>query len=64
MQVTSMHFKARAGEKLADRRLQSALKKLQGNFVKGRADRIAELDNFADIRDAAAAVAFCSKASR
>jgi L-lactate dehydrogenase complex protein LldF len=56
MQVTSMHFKARAGEKLADRRLQSALKKLQGNFVKGRADRIAELDNFADIRDAAAAI--------
>jgi len=51
-----MHFKARAGEKLADRRLQSALKKLQGNFVKGRADRIAELDNFADIRDAAAAI--------
>jgi len=51
-----MHFKARAGEKLADRRLQSALKKLQGNFVKGRADRIAELDNFAEIRDAAAAI--------
>ena len=56
MQVTSMHFKARAGEKLADQRLQSALKKLQGNFVKGRADRIAELDNFADIRDAAAQI--------
>jgi L-lactate dehydrogenase complex protein LldF len=51
-----MHFKARAGEKLADVRLQSALKKLQGNFVKGRADRIAELDNFPDIRDAAAAI--------
>ena len=56
MQVTSMHFKARAGEKLADVRLQGALKKLQGNFVKGRADRIAELDNFQDIRDAAAAI--------
>ncbi len=51
-----MHFKARAGEKLADVRLQGALKKLQGNFVKGRADRIAELDNFQDIRDAAAAI--------
>ncbi len=56
MQITSMHFKARAGEKLADVRLQGALKKLQGNFVKGRADRITELDNFQDIRDAAAAI--------
>ncbi len=51
-----MHFKARAGAKLADVRLQSALKKLQGNFVKGRADRVAELDNFQDIRTAAAAI--------
>ena len=51
-----MHFKARAGTKLADVRLQSALKKLQGNFVRGRADRVAELDNFQDIRDAAAAI--------
>jgi len=56
MQITSMHFKARAGAKLADVRLQGALKKLQGNFVKGRADRVAELDNFSDIRDAAAAI--------
>ncbi len=56
MQITSMHFKARAGAKLADVRLQSALKKLQGNFVKGRADRVAELDNFQDIRTAAAAI--------
>ena len=56
MQVTSMHFKARVGAKLADVKLQSALKKLQGNFVKGRADRITELDNFHDIRDAAAAI--------
>jgi len=56
MQITSMHFKARAGAKLADVRLQGALKKLQGNFVKGRADRVAELDNFPDIRDAAAAI--------
>jgi len=56
MQVTSMHFKARAGEKLADVKLQAALRKLQGNFVKGRADRVAELDNFEDIRTAAAAI--------
>ena len=56
MQVAAMHFKARAGEKLADAKLQSALKKLQGNFVKGRADRVLELDNFEDIRTAAAAI--------
>jgi len=51
-----MHFRVRAGEKLADVKLQSALKKLQSNFVKGRADRVAELDNFEDIRSAAAAI--------
>ncbi len=56
MQVTSMHFRTTAGNKLADVKLQAALRKLQGNFVKGRADRITELDNFEDIRDAAAAI--------
>jgi len=56
MQVASMHFKSRAREKLADRNLQSALDKLQGNFVRGRAQRVAELDNFEAIRDAAAAI--------
>jgi L-lactate dehydrogenase complex protein LldF len=56
MQITSMHFKARAGGKLADVKLQAALKKLQGNFVKGRAERMLELDNFEDIRSAAAAI--------
>jgi len=56
MQINSMHFKARAGEKLADVKLQAALRKLQGNFVKGRADRVLELDNFEDIRTAAAAI--------
>jgi L-lactate dehydrogenase complex protein LldF len=56
MQVTSSQFRQTARVKLADPRLQAALKKLQGNFVKGRADRIAELDNFGDIRDAAAAI--------
>ena len=56
MQVASMHFKARSGEKLADQKLQAALRKLQGNFVKGRADRVLELDNFEDIRTAAAAI--------
>lgn len=56
MQITSMHFKARAGEKLADVKLQTALRKLQSNFVKGRADRILELDNFEEIRTAGAAI--------
>lgn len=56
MQIASMHFKARAHEKLADRDLQSALNRLQGNFVRGRAQRVAELDNFEAIRDAAAAI--------
>ena len=56
MQVASMHFKARAGGKLADRKLQAALRKLQNNFVKGRAERVLELDNFEEIRTAAAAI--------
>ena len=56
MQVASMHFKARAGGKLADRKLQAALRKLQNNFVKGRAERVLELDNFEEIRAAAAAI--------
>ena len=56
MQISSMHFKARAGEKLADVKLQAALHRLQGNFVKGRADRVAELENFEEIRTAAAAI--------
>jgi L-lactate dehydrogenase complex protein LldF len=56
MQIASVHFKARASAKLADASLQSALAKLQTNFVGGRAQRVAELDNFAAIRDAAAAI--------
>ncbi len=51
-----MHFKARIGEKLADVKLQAALRKLQSNFVKGRAERVLELDNFEEIRTAAAAI--------
>jgi len=56
MQLTSAQFKATAKRKLQDEKLQTALRKLQGNFVKGRADRVAELDNFPAIRDAAAAI--------
>jgi len=56
MQITSHQFKARASEKLRDANLQAALRKLQGNFVRGRAERVAEMDNFEAIRDAAAAI--------
>ena len=53
MQIQSMHFKARAGEKLADQRLQQNLKKLATKFVTGRASAILELDDFEGTRDAA-----------
>jgi L-lactate dehydrogenase complex protein LldF len=56
MQITSMHFKATASTKLSNANLQAALKKLQGNFVRGRADRVAELGNYEEIRSAAAAI--------
>lgn len=56
MQITSMHFKATASAKLTNANLQSALKRLQGNFVRGRAERVAELGNYEEIRSAAAAI--------
>ncbi|CAN5200607.1 lactate utilization protein B [soil metagenome] len=48
-----MHFRQRAGEKLADLRLQENLKKLSTKFVSGRALAITELDDFEGTRDAA-----------
>jgi L-lactate dehydrogenase complex protein LldF len=48
-----MHFKERAGQKLADARLQKNLKKLSEKFVTARAAAIAELDDFEATRDAA-----------
>ena len=56
MQITSMHFKATAGVKLTNANLQAALKKLQGNFVRGRAERVAELGNYEELRSAAATI--------
>jgi L-lactate dehydrogenase complex protein LldF len=53
MQIQSMHFKQRAGEKLADQRLQENLKKLATKFVTGRASAITELDDFEGTRNAA-----------
>src|SRR5215210_8533853 len=56
MELTSSRFKQTAHAKLSDPNLQAALEKLQSNFVKGRAERVAELDNFEAMRDAAAAI--------
>lgn len=44
MQVQSMQFKARAGQKLADQRLQQNLKKLSTKFVSARAESIEQID--------------------
>ncbi len=53
MEVQSMHFKQRAGQKLADARLQKNLKKLSEKFVTARASAIAELADFEGTRNAA-----------
>jgi len=53
MQAQAMQFKARAGEKLADARLQQNLRKLSEKFVTARASAIAELDDFEGTRAAA-----------
>ncbi len=53
MQVASMHFVARSGQKLADQRLQENLKKLATKFVSARAKAITELDDFEATRDEA-----------
>jgi len=53
MQVQSMHFKARAGQKLADVRLQQNLKKLTTKFVTARSAALTELDDFEATRDQA-----------
>lgn len=56
MQIASMHFVARSGQKLADQRLQENLKKLATKFVSARAKAITELDDFEGTRDAAVAI--------
>ena len=53
MQVQSMHFKARAGQKLADVRLQQNLKSLSQRWTVGRTNALAELDDFEGTRDEA-----------
>ncbi len=56
MQVNSMHFRSRAQRSLADARLQRALLRLQEKFVRGRADAVAEIDDFEALRDTGAAI--------
>jgi L-lactate dehydrogenase complex protein LldF len=55
MQVQSMHFKARSGQKLADERLQKNLKLLSTKWTVGRANAITELDDFEGTRNEAVA---------
>jgi L-lactate dehydrogenase complex protein LldF len=55
MKTQSMHFKARSGQKLADQRLQQALKVLSTRWTVGRAVAIQELDDFEATRDEAVA---------
>jgi L-lactate dehydrogenase complex protein LldF len=56
MQITSQRFKQAASQKLADPKLQIALRKSRGRLVVGRANAIRELDNFEAIREEAARI--------
>ena len=51
-----MHFKARAGEKIADQLLAKNLAKTKNKFVQARAQAVHELDDFEGTRDAATAI--------
>ncbi len=55
MQTQTLQFKARAGQKLADQRLQQNLKKLSTKFVTGRATAVAAMHDFEGVRNAAVA---------
>jgi len=50
MQIASMHFKARAHEKLGDERLQRNLQKIKGKFVGKRRASLVELRGGAPAR--------------
>jgi L-lactate dehydrogenase complex protein LldF len=52
MQVASMHFKARAHDRLNDAELQRNLAKIQGKFVQKRRQALTELDDVDATRDA------------
>jgi L-lactate dehydrogenase complex protein LldF len=56
MQIASMHFKARAHEKLVDAQLQRNLQKIKGKFVNKRRASLVELDDFEATREAGRAI--------
>jgi len=56
MQIASMHFKARAHDKLNDAQLQFNLQKIKGKFVAKRREAITELDDFEGTREHARAL--------
>jgi len=56
MQVLSNQFKQAASLKLADAKVQKALRNAKGKLVVARSRSILELDNFEEIREAAARV--------
>ena len=53
MQVSSNQFKQAASRKLADPKIQKALRNAKGKLVVARSRSILELDNFEEIREAA-----------
>src|SRR4029078_11587872 len=52
MQIASMHFKARAHDRLHDAQLQFNMRKMKGKFVSLRRAAIVELDDFEGTREA------------
>jgi L-lactate dehydrogenase complex protein LldF len=54
MHATSTHFKKVASQKLADTRLQATLANAKGRFVVARTNALHDIDNFEDMREAAA----------
>jgi len=56
MQVTSNQFKQAASRKLADPKVQKALRNAKGKLVVARSRSMLELDNFEEIREAAARI--------
>ena len=56
MQISSNQFKQVASLKLADAKVQKALRNAKGKLVDARARVILELDNYEEIRDAAARI--------
>ncbi|MEO8005390.1 MAG: LutB/LldF family L-lactate oxidation iron-sulfur protein [Betaproteobacteria bacterium] len=56
MQITSNDFKQAASRKLADPKVQKALRNAKGKLVVARAKVILELDNFEEIREDAARI--------